>query len=123
MRIKQAYVSPSLSQFKNEFLECWNLDDYNNIEEPTVFYGLYYDWDGDKKWMKDTSRDIEIFNNHNGLKVLLCGGIEYNSGVFDKIDNYILYHSNTIIPLIHGDKKCSFYSHSKFLPYPNWFSK
>jgi|TARA_B100001105_G_scaffold222779_1_gene191114 hypothetical protein len=125
MRIKQAYVSPSLSQFKNEFLECWNLDDYNNIEEPTVFYGLYYDWDGDKKWMKDTSRDIEIFNNHNGLKVLLCGGIEYNSGVFDKIDNYKLIcvddvesHIANKVGLEYISLKIPYFDFDKYKPTP-----
>ena len=47
MRIEQAYVSPSLSHFRYEFLECWDLREYDNPEEPAVFYGLYYDWDND----------------------------------------------------------------------------
>ena len=38
MRIEQAYVSPSLSHFRYEFLECWNLREYDNSEEPAVFY-------------------------------------------------------------------------------------
>ena len=86
MRIEQAYVSPSLSHFRDEFLECWNLRDYDNTEEPTVFYGLYFDWDGDKKWMKESSIDIETYNNHKGFKILLCGAVEYRGGQFNKID-------------------------------------
>ena len=46
MRIEQAYVSPSLSHFRYEFLECWDLREYDNPEEPAVFYCgteiLYY---------------------------------------------------------------------------------
>ena len=90
MRIEQAYVSPSLSHFRYEFLECWNLREYDNPEEPAVFYGLYYDWDNDKKWPTKSSVDIETYNNHKGFKVLLCGGVEYSGGQFNKIDEECL---------------------------------
>jgi len=86
MRIEQAYVSPSLSHFRYEFLECWDLREYDNPEEPAVFYGLYYDWDDDKKWPTKSSVDIETYNNHKGFKVLLCGAAEYSGGQFNKID-------------------------------------
>ena len=86
MRIEQAYVSPSLSHFRDEFLKCWNLRKYDNPEEPAVFYGLYFDWDGDKKWPTKSSVDIETYNNHKGFKVLLCGAAEYSGGQFNKID-------------------------------------
>ena len=86
MRIEQAYVSPSLSHFRYEFLECWDLREYDNPEEPAVFYGLYYDWDRDKKWMKESSIDIETYNNHKGFKILLCGAVEYSGDQFNRID-------------------------------------
>ena len=86
MRIEQAYVSPSLSHFRYEFLECWNLREYDNPEEPAVFYGLYFDWDGDKKWPTKSSVDIETYNNHKGFKVLLCGAAEYSGGQFNRVD-------------------------------------
>jgi hypothetical protein len=87
MRIEQAHISPvSHQHFRDEFLERWNLREYDNPEEPAVFYGLYPDWDGETQSEKDTSYDIEIYNDHNGVKVLLCGGVEYTRGIFNKID-------------------------------------
>jgi len=86
MRIEQGYISPSLSHSKDEFLQCWNLREYDNPEEPAFFYGLYFDWDGDKKWTKESSIDIETYNNHKGFKVLMCGGAEYKGGQFNLID-------------------------------------
>lgn len=86
MRIEQAYFSPSLSHFKNEFLECWDLIEYDNPEEPAVFYGLYYDWDDEKKWPTKSSIDIETYNNHKGFKILLCGAVEYSGDQFNRID-------------------------------------
>ena len=90
MRIEQARISPSHYHFVDEFLDRWNLRPYDNPEEPAVFWGLYPDWDDETQSEKDTSTDIDVFNNHRGLKVLLCGGREYKSEVFDKIDNYNL---------------------------------
>jgi len=87
MRIEQAHISPASHQhFRDEFLERWNLREYDNPEEPAVFWGLYYDWDGEKKWMRKSSVDIETYNNHKGFKVLLCGAAEYSGGQFNKID-------------------------------------
>jgi len=90
MRIEQAYISLSLSHFKEEFLSCWNLREYDNPNEPTLFFGLYPDWDNETQSEKDTSIDIDTFNNHNGLKLLLCGGVEYRLNVFEKIKDYKL---------------------------------
>ena len=46
------------------------------------------DWDNETQSEKDTSIDIDTFNNHNGLKLLLCGGVEYRLNVFEKIKDY-----------------------------------
>ena len=90
MRIEQVYISPQISHFKKEFLSRWNLREYDNPNEPTLFFGLYPDWDSEIQSEKDTSIDIDTFNNHNGLKLLLCGGVEYRINVFEKINNYKL---------------------------------
>ena len=86
MRIEQAYISPALSHFKDEFLECWNLKDYDNPEEPALFWALYPDWDGELKCEKDYSPDVDTYNNHNNFKVLIAGGVEWTRGMFDLID-------------------------------------
>ena len=90
MRIEQAYISRALSHFKEEFFDRWNLKEYSNFEEPALFWGLYPEWDGKTKSEKDTSYDIDVFNKHEGLKVLLCGGVEYRLNVFEKIKDYKL---------------------------------
>ena len=64
MRINQVYISDSLHQLwpiKN----FYSLVDYNNTEEPALFWGLYNNIDI-KKWIK-----------HKGFKVLICGYPEY----------------------------------------------
>jgi hypothetical protein len=88
--LQQVYISPQISHFKKEFLSRWDLREYDNPNEPTLFFGLYPDWDSEIQSEKDTSIDIDTFNNHNGLKLLLCGGVEYRINVFEKINNYKL---------------------------------
>ena len=91
MRIEQVHISPASHQhFVDEFLDRWKLRPYDNPNEPALFWGLYPDWDEIHNKEKDTSHDIDVFNNHNGLKVLLCGGVEYRLNVFDKIQDYKL---------------------------------
>tara|TARA_R100000008_G_scaffold23574_1_gene12644 strand:+ start:1830 stop:2633 length:804 start_codon:yes stop_codon:yes gene_type:complete len=86
MRIEQGYVSPALSHLEDEFLERWNLKKYNNDNEPSVFFGLYCDWDEELKYSKNISRDVDVYNNHDGFKVLLCGGVEWKQNIFSMID-------------------------------------
>ena len=127
MRIEQSYVSPSLSHFRDEFLECWNLRDYDNTEEPAVFFGLYPDWDGETKSEKDTSYDIETYNDHNGVKVLLCGGVEYTRGIFNKINKENLnlvvvddweFDKCKILKLPYKHLKVSYFDFDKYQPTP-----
>ena len=40
MRIEQVYISPQISHFKKEFLSRWNLREYDNPNEPTLFFGF-----------------------------------------------------------------------------------
>ena len=57
---------------------------YGLVQKPEkkTYSGLYPEWDGKTKSEKDTSYDIDVFNKHEGLKVLLCGGVEYRLNVF-----------------------------------------
>jgi hypothetical protein len=86
MRITQGYGSPAGRLRGNEFFRYWNLREYDNPEEPVVFFGLYPDWDGEIKKMMNTSQDMKVYNNHKGFKVLLCGSPEYEMGYFNRID-------------------------------------
>ena len=68
MRITQGYGSPAGGLRQHEFFRCWNLREYDNPEEPVVFFGLYPDWDSGIKQMMNTSQDIKVYNNHKGFK-------------------------------------------------------
>lgn len=56
MRITQALVAPTLGFFKKGFLECNNLVDYYNENEPAIFFGA-----------RDSSN---IINNHKSYKII-----------------------------------------------------
>ena len=65
MRIKQAYISPSVADFP--FLRCLNLEPYHDVEAPAVFYGVY------------TDNDLMKILNHQGFKVIRwCGHDAFN---------------------------------------------
>ena len=57
-RIKQIYISQSLHQFW-PFGNYYSLVDYNNIEEPALFFGLY------------SEDDIKVYQKHKGFKILI----------------------------------------------------
>lgn len=125
MRIEQVYISPQISHFKKEFLSCWNLREYDNPNEPTLFFGLYPDWDDELQVMKDTSKDIEVFNNHKGLKLLLCGGPEYRLDVFKKIKDYKLIcvdewesYNSYRMGLEYTSLKISYFDFNQYKPTP-----
>jgi len=56
-KIRQAFVSPSIGFFKDNFLKVTNLVEYNDIYEPAVFFGAY-----------ESSQFIE---KHKGYKIIL----------------------------------------------------
>lgn len=85
MKIKQAFVAPSIEFFKKEFLDYNNLVDYNNEYEVAIFFGA-----------REASN---LINNHKGYKIILpvspfdYPNIEkYENTFFICSDNYILPH-------------------------------
>ena len=56
-KIKQAFVAPSISFFKKNFLEIYGLTEYNNINEPAIFFGA--------------SESSHLINNHKSYKIVL----------------------------------------------------
>ncbi len=59
---EQAYVSPTLQFFKNDFMEKWKFKEYTDSTKPTVFLGLY------------TPHDLNVWQNHKSYKILYFGG-------------------------------------------------
>jgi hypothetical protein len=66
MRIKQAFVAPSIKFFRDNFLLTNNLVDYYNDTEPAVFFGC--------------EESNNIIRKHKGYKILLpCRPTDYPS--------------------------------------------
>jgi len=62
--IKQVHFSEDLKFFKPDFMKRWNLEEYHDSNSPSVFIGLYNDY------------DRKVFLNHKSYKVLYFGGID-----------------------------------------------
>ena len=62
MRINQIKVSKSLFFFKDKMMDTYKFVDYNNTEDPCVFFGMYRD------------EDLISLKNHNGKKIIIWGG-------------------------------------------------
>lgn len=71
----QINVSPNLSYFKEFFKKKWDLKDYHNVNEPSIFFGLY------------TQKEIEKFKKHKGKKMIIWGGADQNLSKFQSIKN------------------------------------
>ena len=72
---RQINVSPNLSYFKEFFKKKWDLKDYHNVNEPSIFFGLY------------TQKEIEKFKKHKGKKMIIWGGADQNLSKFQSIKN------------------------------------
>lgn len=74
MKIKQAYISSSLSYFKNGLLKKWGLVEYNNSNEPAFFLGLY------------NHKDMDVLRKHKTYKLLYFGGSDFTINKLKQID-------------------------------------
>lgn len=112
MRIRQGYVSKSIMDFP--FHEVYRLDDYNNWEEPSVFFGMYrYE---DLRLSEDNKADKIIF--WTGQDALDCEDFPRGVNVTAHINIYKLFMSlglqiklvkpaaflNTVSPQVLGPK-------------------
>lgn len=87
MRIAQGYVSKSIMSFP--FHEIYSLDDYNNSNEPCVFFGMYRFEDhqlmlkhsGEKKifWTGQDALDFDFKNRYH------CNNVTAHPKVYDLI--------------------------------------
>jgi len=58
--ITQAHVSPHIAFFEEKFMSRWNFRQYDNSNEPAVFFGI--------------SASAELIQNHKGLKIIIPAG-------------------------------------------------
>lgn len=64
--IKQCYVSSGLHSFQTRFMKRFHLTNYENENQPCIFFGIY------------TDDDLRIINNHKHLKYIIWGGEDAN---------------------------------------------
>lgn len=63
-RIRQIRVSESIKGFKAGLMDLYNLKEYNDINAPAFFFGMY------------RKEDIKAINNHKGFKIVAFGGVD-----------------------------------------------
>jgi len=61
-KIKQVYISESVSFFSEKIKKKYNLKNYSNKDEPSIFWGMYRD------------EDINILSKHNSKSVIVWRG-------------------------------------------------
>lgn len=75
--IKQIYISKSLEHLKDIILKTFNLREYNNINESSVFFGVH------------DQNDIKNINNHNGIKYIIFENNDVDNYKYINNDNYL----------------------------------
>ena len=73
----QVYMSPALNDFKDDFKEKWSLEEYNSINDPLVFFGMY------------GQQDVDIFLKHKGPKVVVWGGNDMHAPQLNLVKDYV----------------------------------
>jgi hypothetical protein len=62
----QCCVSESLIHLKDRLFKKYSMIEYNNIDKPSVFFGIY------------RKEDIERLQQHSGKKIIIWGGTDCN---------------------------------------------
>jgi hypothetical protein len=76
-KIKQIYISKSLEHLKERILRLFNLQEYKNNFDRTIFFGIYLE------------EDFSFIENHNGLKFIMLGGSDVPNITRIKCNNII----------------------------------
>jgi len=79
----QIYVSETIKHVKNQIKKKFTLEDYEIINKPAFFFGVY------------SSLDLEKIKNHQGEKYVIFGGSDLDKD---------MYHSRVLIPLLKKEK-------------------
>ena len=86
--IKQLIISPSINHFKNRFLEFYNLSEYSNENENTLYFGVY------------GCEDIENIKKIKNKKYIIFSGLDVDillsnaelKKKFDEIEDKCIFH-------------------------------
>ena len=70
--IKQIYISNSLLHLKTRFLQKYNLQDYHNSKEASIFFGIY------------TNDDLNSIKHHIHKAYIMPGGSEVSNSQYFK---------------------------------------
>jgi len=73
----QVYMSPALNDFKKDFKEKWQLEDYSDPNAPLVYFGMY------------GQPDADIFLQHKGKKIVVWGGNDMHQGQLNLVKKYV----------------------------------
>ncbi len=108
----QVHVSGSLDYFKKFFKEKWDLVDYNNINEPAIFFGLYH------------QHEIQRFINHKGEKMIIWGGADQHINKFNKLKNIPNFVGSPAYrpPMINTFKKIGYPYKEIIIPFKDYSS-
>ena len=58
----QSYISPALVDFSKGWYNKWGFSQYNNVNTPCVFFGMY------------NQQDANAFMAHKGPRIIFFGG-------------------------------------------------
>lgn len=84
MRIEQVYISHHVTFFAKEFMKLWGLREYDNANDPALFFGCY------------DHREIEVIKAHRGFKLVMPTG-EGSSLAFAPEDNVHVVSSPALV--------------------------
>ena len=73
----QSYISPALNDFKEGFNGKWNFSDYNNVDTPAVFLGMY------------GPDDAKAFINHKGPRIMVFAGNDMHPPQLNLVSQHI----------------------------------
>lgn len=107
---KQICVSGSLDYFKDFFKKKWDLEDYTNVNEPAIFFGLYH------------SHEIKRFVNHKGKKMIIWGGADQHINKFQSVKNLPNFVGSPAYrpPMVNTFKKIGYPYKEIILPFKDY---
>ena len=109
--IRQCKFSDSVKFFKDDFFKMWDLKEYTNVNESSIFFGCY------------STLDVQIINAHKGKKIVFLVGADvpnlhriekYNVTFASDKQNILDFFKEKNVPYI--DKIISVKDYSNFNP-------
>ena len=73
---EQVHISKSLNHLKSRFCKKYNLNTYNSVTKPSLFFGIY------------NKEDIEKIKNHRSEIYIIWGGTDIDLEIRHRYDNF-----------------------------------